>query len=224
MKNYDDEEAPEISQPVVTEISQAAQEVSQDAPTIWVRWSEGSVEQQKMEVHFDASDTFARAFSAEPQLDPCLDRIDLEGVSGAFIIRGALSLTESQALSQWAQEQHHDRERVVQAETPDTHAVKANESSKNKFDNSDRSSDAAADVAVAEPVGQMYPRDEGRARRGEAPRRDSQHHVPVKLTAPSLAVLSRRIRPWLPSHAGPNDFSPLEAPDCELSTFLRCYW
>eukprot|EP00435_Cladocopium_sp_Y103_P060046 s568_g21.t2 len=61
----------------------------------------------------------------------------------------------------------------------------------------------------------------GRAKRTVAEqRRESQHHRAV--TA-SLEILGRRLRPLLPSHAGPSCNAKLEAPGAEISSFLRCY-
>lgn len=61
----------------------------------------------------------------------------------------------------------------------------------------------------------------GRAKRTVAEqRRESQHHRAV--TA-SLEILGRRLRPLLPSHAGPSCNATLEAPGAEISSFLRCY-
>jgi hypothetical protein len=38
-----------------------------------------------------------------------------------------------------------------------------------------------------------------------------------------LAVLAARLRPCLPTRAGPANASALEAPGAEVSGFLRCY-
>eukprot|EP01052_Picozoa_sp_SAG31_P002017 SAG31_NODE_67_length_28318_cov_6.493674_35_plen_154_part_00 len=57
----------------------------------------------------------------------------------------------------------------------------------------------------------------------EAPRRDSQHHVPISATADALLTLAARLRPYLPAHAGPCCKDTLAPPGEEISTFLRCY-
>jgi len=58
----------------------------------------------------------------------------------------------------------------------------------------------------------------------EHSRRDSQHHVPMRVRPVALAELARRLRPHLPATAGPRCKAPIEEPGLELSTFLRCYW
>ncbi|CAE8629706.1 unnamed protein product [Polarella glacialis] len=57
----------------------------------------------------------------------------------------------------------------------------------------------------------------------EEKRRDSQHHVPVHVPSVALGTLAQRIRPVLPTAAGPKNLAELEAQGKEISTFLRCY-
>lgn len=54
-------------------------------------------------------------------------------------------------------------------------------------------------------------------------RRDSQLHTPVKVDASSMTYLCGLLRAYLPSRAGPDNDSNLEAEGRELSTFLRLY-
>eukprot|EP00931_Biecheleriopsis_adriatica_P100539 TRINITY_DN75829_c0_g1_i1.p1 TRINITY_DN75829_c0_g1~~TRINITY_DN75829_c0_g1_i1.p1 ORF type:complete len:582 (-),score=120.31 TRINITY_DN75829_c0_g1_i1:19-1764(-) len=62
-----------------------------------------------------------------------------------------------------------------------------------------------------------------KALEGEKGRRDSQHHVPVHVTQPSLQCLADRLRPFLPVTAGPSNPASLAETGAEISTFLRCY-
>jgi hypothetical protein len=58
------------------------------------------------------------------------------------------------------------------------------------------------------------------------PRRRSQHHLPCRVSASSMAALCARVRPFVSTYAGPKnpaDRAVLLTPGTELSTFLRCY-
>jgi len=57
----------------------------------------------------------------------------------------------------------------------------------------------------------------------ESERRDSQHHAPVRVSQVAMEPLCQRLRPFLPSTAGPSSQAMLETPGREISTFLRCY-
>eukprot|EP00516_Mucochytrium_quahogii_P006679 CAMPEP_0203756486 /NCGR_PEP_ID=MMETSP0098-20131031/9765_1 /ASSEMBLY_ACC=CAM_ASM_000208 /TAXON_ID=96639 /ORGANISM=" , Strain NY0313808BC1" /LENGTH=712 /DNA_ID=CAMNT_0050648391 /DNA_START=112 /DNA_END=2247 /DNA_ORIENTATION=- len=54
-------------------------------------------------------------------------------------------------------------------------------------------------------------------------RRESQHHIPVRVGQPCLEGLAKRLRCFLPKQAGPFCKSPLGKEGEELSNFLRTY-
>lgn len=59
----------------------------------------------------------------------------------------------------------------------------------------------------------------------QQPRRESQHHLPLKVNSghAGFASLTQRLRPFLPNVAGPNCKAHLDISGQEISTFLRCY-
>ncbi|KAF0709325.1 hypothetical protein AaE_012911 [Aphanomyces astaci] len=54
------------------------------------------------------------------------------------------------------------------------------------------------------------------------PRRPSQHHIPTQVDPSALEEIMRRLRPHMPSHAGPTNRAPLAT--AFLSPFLRSYY
>jgi hypothetical protein len=63
------------------------------------------------------------------------------------------------------------------------------------------------------------------AARAALPRRDSQHHVPLRARLEALGPLCARLRPCLSPQVGPEGGCPatLRLEGAELSAFLRCY-
>jgi hypothetical protein len=128
-----------------------------------------------------------------PALAPT--REPVEGVPGAYVLRGALSNAEATRLAAVVRAAHRSRaERLgLTAQPPRTGVTGAGGG--------------------------------GGDWRAEQPRRDSQHHVPLRASRDDMCALAARLREWLPQIAGPpaGCAAPLAPPGDEISTFLRCY-
>ena len=143
---------------------------------------------------------------------PGLVREEVPRVPGAFVIRGALSARECDALAAHVRELHCEwregRQRRRAGETKQRHAGASAPSS----------SSTSSDSLSATP-----PSGNASASRLAQPRRASQHHLPYRIAQDAMRPLSCRIREFLPEFAGPDNRGTLLPAGHEISPFLRCY-
>ena len=150
-----------------------------------------------------------------------IERVAVDGVPGAFILRGVLSAAECARLEGGVRLLHAAGELSLCTVTFCPYPAH-NVTLRLLHD----VADARRRAARAGPAALSAGSSAGTTSSTSAPRRDSQHHVPCHVAPSVVAPLARRLRPWLPSTPGGacESAATLAPSDSDaVSSFFRCY-